>query len=98
MKDEWVLSTVEGYKIDSCLTPVQLRTLAPPIFNQEQFSLVRNKVQKLLVKQAISYVMDSRRGFYSSLFLMSKKDGGQRPVINLKALNIFVRDAGIMQT
>ena len=30
------------------------------------------------------------QGFYSSLFLVPKKDGGKRPVINLKDLNAYV--------
>ena len=30
-------------------------------------------------------------GFYLNLFLVPKKNGGQRPVINLKALNQYVQ-------
>ena len=31
------------------------------------------------------------KGFYSSIFIVQKKDGGQRPVINLKRLNYHVK-------
>ncbi len=42
-------------------------------------------------KQAISVLPQtkSNEGFYSQLFLVPKKDGNQRPVINLKRLNTF---------
>ena len=33
----------------------------------------------------------STKGFYSNMFMVPKKDGGQRPVINLKHLNRFVK-------
>ena len=54
-------------------------------------SLIQEEVSKLLLKQAILItVHPSKRDFYSNIFLVPKKDEGQRPVINLKALNSFV--------
>ena len=45
----------------------------------------------MIQKSAIEEI-NSSKGFYSSLlFLVPKKDGGQCPVINLKALNHFVQ-------
>ena len=49
------------------------------------------EITELLQKNAIEEVIPLLQpGFYSNLFLVPKKDGGQRPVINLKALNRFV--------
>ena len=62
----------------------------PPQFSVEQLQLITEEVTELLQKRAIEEVKPSH-GFYSNLFLVPKKDGGQRPVINLKALNEFVR-------
>ena len=36
-------------------------------------------------------VVTNTKGFYSNMFMVPKKDGGQRPVINLKHLNRFVK-------
>ena len=49
------------------------------------------EVKELLGKAAIVEVHNPQGGFYSNLFLVPKKDGGQRLVINLKALNSFVQ-------
>ena len=48
--------------------------------------------QSMLQKGAISELpkTEATQGFYSSLFLVPKKDGGTRPVINLKSLNEFI--------
>ena len=51
-----------------------------------------NEIKSLQDKGAIhkAPMLDKEPGFVSSLFMVPKKGGGQRPVINLKALNNFV--------
>ena len=49
------------------------------------------EVGELLQKGAVAEVEEPHGGFYSNLFLVPKKDGRQRPVINLKALNCFIQ-------
>jgi len=56
----------------------------------EQLQLIREEVAEMVQKGAVEQIHPSK-GFYSNLFLVPKKDGGQRPVINLKALNQFVQ-------
>lgn len=89
--DPWVINTISGYLIDLNSTPTQYRAPPPSHFNHDQQRLIEREIKELLDKGAISRVSESTRGaFYSTLFLVPKKDGGQRPVINLKALNEFV--------
>ena len=84
-QNQWVLNTVRGYQIDFESQPT------PPHYTSEQVILIQEEVAKLLQKHAIQPVeCPLERDFYSNSFLVPKKDGGQRPVINLKALNSFV--------
>ena len=48
------------------------------------------EIQEMLEKGAIQESQMKGRGFISNVFLVPKKDGGQRPVINLKKLNEYV--------
>jgi len=48
-------------------------------------------VLELLNKGAIVETQQTPHNFVSQLFLVEKKDGGQRPVINLRSLNQFVK-------
>ena len=89
-QDQWVLNTILGYLIDFSI-PHQPVILHYPQYSAEQSRLISEEVTELLQKGAIGEVVPvEQTGFYSNFFLVPKKDGGQRPVINLKALNNFV--------
>ena len=90
-QDQWVLNTILGYLIDFSSIPHQPVILHYPQYSAEQSRLISEEVTELLQKGAIGEVVPvEQTGFYSNLFLVPKKDGGQHPVINLKALNNFV--------
>ena len=93
-KDRWILETVRGYKIEFRENPRQQGKPRPMQFNQSQGDLIQQEVSELATKGAIREIVEAsppeEGSFYSTLFLVPKKDGGQRPVINLKALNQFV--------
>ena len=59
--------------------------------NQED--LIHQEVQTLLEKRAVIEVPPTQtdNGFYSTLFLVPKKEGQQRPAVNLQPLNRFVK-------
>ena len=65
-------------------------------------TMVRDPVQEkilaveiltLLQKDAIMRVEPRKQltGFYSLYFLVSKKDGGLRPILDLRCLNAFIK-------
>jgi len=64
----------------------------PPVakFSKEQEVLLKEEVDSFLQKGAILPQMHNSGGFYSSLFLVPKKNGQMRPIINLKQLNQWV--------
>ena len=91
-KDQWVLQTVtEGYYIPLLSEPNQETMPYNPHFSSENQTLLQEEIHTLLEKQAIQKVPAQTKGFYSSIFMVPKKDGGQRPVINLKRLNYHVK-------
>ena len=64
---------------------------APPASEPKRTEF-HQAVQKLLDKGAVEPVLDHQSpGFYSRLFLVPKKDGGWRPVIDLSQLNRFLK-------
>ena len=91
--DKWVLEVVDrGLAIDLLETPpfqgilfTRSSRLGSETMNQE--------IEALLEKQVIVplSLSQAREGFYSTYFTVPKKDGGLRPILNLKRFNNFVR-------
>ena len=83
-----MLNTVQRYELELLKDPTQGVVPHPIQYSMEQSKLIEEEVSALLEEGAVSKVSQPNIGFYSNLFL---KDGGQRPVINLKALNQFLQ-------
>ena len=65
-------------------SPNQVRC---PNFTLEERQLIDEEVQSLLQKGAIHKADPRTPGQVTHLFLVPKKDGGMRPIINLKPFN-----------
>jgi hypothetical protein len=90
-QDEWVLSVVKGYRIKFLQKPYQQRKPLQLTFIEKEEECMQAEIQSMLDKLAISREEDNSESFYSQMFLVPKKDGRQRPVINLKRLNQSVK-------
>ncbi|KAI2667776.1 Transposon Ty3-G Gag-Pol polyprotein [Labeo rohita] len=86
----WVLRTVErGYRIQFGAPPPPFNGVFPTVVNPEQGLVMEQEVETLLRKQAIEVVPphDRESRFYSRYFTVLKKDGGLRPILDLRQLN-----------
>ena len=89
-QDREILSIVEGYEIPFLRLPIQDKLPRQAQMSKESESLVEQEILEMLVKGAIQKVQHCPGEFLSNMFLVGKKDGGNRPVINLKQLNELV--------
>ena len=91
-QDIWILNTIKGYKIEFLGNPTQQGQPRVGRSSASDQTLLNEEIQKRLTKGAISEIppRENPQGFHSSLFLVPKKDGGKRPVINLKDINTYV--------
>ena len=89
-QDQWVLEAIQGYRVPFTHQPTQPHAPKALHHSSEEEEMMQEEIQSMLEKQAIVQTPPGGRGFLSTIFLVPKKDGGQRPVINLKALNKFV--------
>jgi len=74
------LDIVAGYKVPFQTQPQQRSPPKSIPMTREKMSLVDKEVQSLLEKGAIKEIQSEEGKFFSSIFLVEKKDSGQRPV------------------
>ena len=73
-KDNWVLNTVQGYQIPLTGKPLQHQRPSESVFSKEQAALLREEIVSLLQKGAISPISTEPGGFFSTIFLVPKKN------------------------
>ena len=90
--DPWILEAVIGYHLELVVTPTQSHQPVT-VVSKDHEPLIEEEVVKLQQKGAIMPVPAASKceGFYSTLFLVPKKEAGQmRSVVNLRPLNRFL--------
>jgi hypothetical protein len=92
-QDNWVLSIIQqGYKLEFLEKPV-FNGVKESTVNVKKLDIIQKEIHSLLEKDVIVPVSENQKqsGFYSTIFLVEKKTGGLRPVINLRPLNKYLR-------
>ncbi len=87
---QWVLHTVErGYRIQIGSPPPRFNIVIANLVGPEQALVMELEVDTLLRKEAIEVVPPHVResGFYSRYFIVPKKEGGLRLILDLRQLN-----------
>ncbi len=87
----WVLRTIQtGYALQFWKNPPRFDGVHLTVVNStSKASVLQQELSSLLQKGAIEEVPQSEveRGFFSRYFLVPKRDGGLRPILDLRRLN-----------
>ncbi len=86
----WLLRTIRlGYVIQFARRPPKFRGIRFTSVLSKDAPVLRAEVAVLLAKDAIEPVppAEMKSGFYSPYFIVPKKDGGLRPILDLRVLN-----------
>lgn len=89
--DPFVLDCILGYKIPFLCEPQQF-SLPEQHFDSAETIEMQTSIAKLLTIGAIVTIPSAKAKFLSRIFLVPKKDGSKRLILNLKELNNFVEN------
>ena len=85
-----VLKIISGYEIPFVKETYQYHHPITQANSDEERILIEEEINNLLAKDAIEEIPMSELYYSSSMFLVTKKSRGKRPVLNFKPLNKFV--------
>ncbi len=89
----WVLHTVErGYCNQFGAQPPHFNMVIATLVGSDKALIMKQELNTLLKKDAIEVIppLDRESGFYSRYFIVPKKDGWLRPILDLSQLNCSV--------
>ncbi|XP_050958769.1 LOW QUALITY PROTEIN: uncharacterized protein LOC127160164 [Labeo rohita] len=90
----WVLSTImRGYRLQFAVKPPVFNSVLMSAAEGKSAQVLEEEIASLLRKRAIRVVPpeDSHQGFYSRYFVIPKRGGGLRPILDLRILNKHLR-------
>ena len=89
--DQWVLTQVQGHKLELTSIPHQRKAPEASHMSSQEEQQLWVEIHKFLEKGAIAVVATPlRQCFISRMFLIPKKDGTMKPIIDLRELNKFI--------
>ena len=89
--DPWVLQQIQDHALELINTPSQVSAPKETQLSQDLNKLLAEEIRTLLEKKAVSVVPPpAEGGFISRMFVIPKKGGGLRPIIDLRDLNKFI--------
>ena len=88
-QDSWVLQTVQGLRLEFFTVP-SYQVIEQPKLDVERSQALSKEVNKLCQKRAIIPTTNDGAGFVRPVFVIPKTGEKWCPVINLKALNVYV--------
>ena len=89
-QDQWIHQVVEGYQIEFSSAPPVDNACPMYKMDKPRLEALDQEILDLLNKGAVENVESGELGFASPMFVVPKKGGKWRPIINLKFLNQFV--------
>lgn len=96
VESPWVLNTVlRGYRLQFRRRPPPYRGIrVTTVSDRSKKEVLRLEITSLLSKGAVRRLEPSEQlsGFYSTYFIVPKKDGGYRPILDLRALNHCLKE------